>query len=427
MHGVAGVSAFVAFDSIAQSILKYYALPIPPSIAVIVSLGSLAAVPRVGTALQTALGPGVAWLRMLLPFLLATPLLSPLVVNIPDALLSTSALSFSALHLVGTIGLIGWTSRLFSSSISSHADAPAVIATPAMQRTTAAIAKYSKSLRVAAILGLLGVAMSAALWYHNQSTDCSTRRTDAQVRAPAFLGLTASLFVSSAAFVPASVALFLPPTVCAGVGTGVVLSLLGHLYHSNTTGSNHSQSGAQRELRHYVDGAQRVAIDFVQPAIGTLAMYAHTHRHALLAFARPLTACVVVAPLVLLAASAAASRLFDLPSELIGVLLPASTTAGLALAMAPALLPTEHAVPTELVVLGPIIFGVVGMCSWPLLLRFTGLSSAPAVSQGLAIGSASHVSGMAALAAAGRTQAADAAAIALFALGVSRCIALQVL
>jgi putative effector of murein hydrolase len=72
-----------------------------------------------------------------------------------------------------------------------------------------------------------------------------------------------------------------------------------------------------------------------QPAIATLALYTHTHRAALLRAARPLAAaCLIAAPLSLLACARVGAWL-QLPPSVIATLLPATTTAGLALAMAP--------------------------------------------------------------------------------------------
>ena len=81
--------------------------------------------------------------------------------------------------------------------------------------------------------------------------------------------------------------------------------------------------------------------------------------------------------------------------------------------------------PSEWVPLGPLIFGVSGMVTWPLLMRIGGLTAAGPVVQGFALGAVSHVAGMAALLAAGEAQAAAASVLGFFMLGTTRCVFVQ--
>ena len=70
LHCAAGAAAFVALDRATAALLEARAIAFPSSVAAIAVLGAAASVPPVGAALQAALGPGSAWLRSILPWLL---------------------------------------------------------------------------------------------------------------------------------------------------------------------------------------------------------------------------------------------------------------------------------------------------------------------------------------------------------------------
>lgn len=74
--------------------------------------------------------------------------------------------------------------------------------------------------------------------------------------------------------------------------------------------------------------------------------------------------------------------------------------------------------------LGPNIMGVSGMVIWPLLLRATAMGGKIPLVRGIALGSVAHVGVMAALLGAGHVLASEAAAIAFFLLGTTRCVLL---
>ena len=70
----------------------------------------------------------------------------------------------------------------------------------------------------------------------------------------------------------------------------------------------------------------------VAPAMGSLGLFAHTHRPLLTAFGPRLLLLVAIsAPAGLVFTALAGSQLLGLPAEDIGGVLPATTTTGLAL------------------------------------------------------------------------------------------------
>jgi putative effector of murein hydrolase len=229
-----------------------------------------------------------------------------------------------------------------------------------------------------------------------------------------------------------------------------------------------------QRCRGYMDGPAQFFISPLGPAIATLGMLTHTHRHVIKAQWRGIVAsCLLGAPLGLGFAAIMGPVLGLGPREVrcaffrhkstreaaigchacsleaimratngirlgcsrllpvgtvkclqplkVASVLPATTTTGLALTMAPAL----PASCPEWIPIGTVFCGVGGMCVWPLLLRVTGLHRSTALVRGFAVGSVSHVSGVAGLTAAGELAAADAAAIAMFLLGTLRCVLLQ--
>jgi hypothetical protein len=270
LHGAAGVAFFVAADAAAADWLRAAGSSCPSSIAIIGLLGvACVAHSRIGDAVYSALGPGVVWLRAALPLLLATPLIAPLVIELPPSLVADPSLSapavaaFCAAQMVGTMAAVGLVARAFGSSASADTSVTATSAilnsanTPAtasvgsgstpVTRTAAVAARLSRSLRAAAFALLLGGAFTASLAIYNsyhatdaqttpspsepsepsESPGSSSRFSAAAVRTPAHLALTTAAFVAAAALVPARVALFLPPTVCAGAGTAAALWTFG--------------------------------------------------------------------------------------------------------------------------------------------------------------------------------------------------------
>ena len=82
---LSGIGAFIVADQGMSATLKTVGIVFPSSVACIIVGGAASLHPRLGPALQRALGPGAAWLRGWLPVFLAPPVLSPFVMDNPGA------------------------------------------------------------------------------------------------------------------------------------------------------------------------------------------------------------------------------------------------------------------------------------------------------------------------------------------------------
>jgi putative effector of murein hydrolase len=223
-------------------------------------------------------------------------------------------------------------------------------------------------------------------------------------------------YVASAAGLPPSIGRFLPPTVCSGLGIVALLGLCGW-----------SRGGGMESVRAdaslYMDGAGKILMTPVPPALITLGLMAHTHRNLLRQRLGPVMLTTIVgAPVAFIGVGLIGSRILGAPAEEVASMLPGTTTTGLALTMHGAAHPLARA---EWLALGPTVCGLSGMVAWPAILAIGGLSAVPPWIKGFAVGSASHVAGMAALTAAGETAAAEWAALAFFLFGTYRCVLLQ--
>ena len=151
----------------------------------------------------------------------------------------------------------------------------------------------------------------------------------------------------------------------------------------------------------------------------TLGLYAHTHRAVMLQQSLALVAlATVVAPAILFALAHAGAWMALAPQHVASIL-PASTTTGLALTM-PSGMPL---IQQEWVAAGTAFNSGLVQVTCPLLLSLTMLRTPFA--RGVGVGCTAHVGGMVALLAAGETAAADAAAVALVAVGFSRSVLMQ--
>jgi putative effector of murein hydrolase len=158
-----------------------------------------------------------------------------------------------------------------------------------------------------------------------------------------------------------------------------------------------------------------------QAAMVTLGLYAHTHRHVFLRQSAALMALAFVTAPTLLLVQATAGAAMGLEPAHVASVLPGSTTTGLALLM-PTGLPLIR---QEWVAAATAFNSGLVQVTLPLLLWATALSSKHAFARGVGIGCTAHVGGMAALIAASDVAAADAAAVALVVVGVSRSILMQ--
>ena len=320
---------------------------------------------------------------------------------------------------------------------------------PSVQRAAALAGKFVSSPRAGALLAVCGVAGTAAI-----SLGADVERGVRIEAAPLYAAATAASYFAAPALTPARLALYFPPTLFAGATMLGLTAMVGAANCSTTTTAAAAAAAAspsdppqsapppsplplpppppphasfsaswKREGQAYLAGPAKVYTDALGPAIATLGMLTHTHRAVLVSHWRALVAgCMVAAPVGLLFTGMVGGKVLHLSSREVASLLPATTTTGLAVTMAPAL-PMAF---SEWIPIGTVCCGLSGMAFWPVLLRITRLNKSSALARGFAVGAVSHVSGVAGLAGAGQAAAADAAALGLFMLGVVRCLLLQI-
>ena len=267
-------------------------------------------------------------------------------------------LLLSWVSILGSVAFTGHVARIGLLRASSSVTVRSINTSPMASAAEAACDRlFSSWAGVGAFLGL-GGAVSAATWAWQRAAvdaeeDTHTRAGDAGPRAssipdaqtPLLIGASFSAYMVCAKLTPKALRLVFPPTVASGALLGAVLWSIG---------------GAP-QIRRYLDGAGAAMLKPVSPAMISLGLLVHTHRPLLRAAWRPLLiACVLSAPLGMVATAHGGAAL-QLSPAITAALLPASTTTGLAMTM-----DIGGLAPSEWVPLGPLIFGVSGMVTWPL-------------------------------------------------------------
>jgi putative effector of murein hydrolase len=383
------------------ALLELQGSQFPASVAVIALLGAAALPARSGFLLQSALGPGAAWLRAALPWLLVPAALLPVrIIEWPSADMVPKFVLTIACSVAITAAACGvCLPPLLRDSVPTVGRACRLAEAAA---GTAAAAMSSVPLAAAAVAG----GALASWWLLQQHAPTTDRtRVTAQECAPFLVGVTFAANALAARYTPLAVRPWLPPFIVSALCVGAV---------SFGAGSVWLGSG-RAGVTAYVDGAGDQLIQAARPVLATFGLYGHTHRALLLREWRSMLALACLAPCTLFA-SALLGRALGLTPGDAACTLPATTTTALALMM-PGGLPLIR---TEWVALGTTIAGFGTALSLPLLLRATSLSARTPVVRGLAVGAAAHVSGVAALAAGGEIAAADAASVATVVVGVTR-------
>eukprot|EP01052_Picozoa_sp_SAG31_P032327 SAG31_NODE_3534_length_4148_cov_982.321067_2_plen_221_part_00 len=189
-----------------------------------------------------------------------------------------------------------------SGKLATVVDGPSLHAANTAARTLS-------SGRFAALAVVVGTFMSAAIALHTDNNQTAV------ARAPAYVGLTIGAYVAGS-WLPAIVKLILPPTIFAGLSMAALASVI----------------GGSTQVSIWLDGAGAVLLAPVAPAMGSLGLFAHTHRPLLTTFGSRLILLVALtAPAGLLFSALLGSKLLGLPPEEVGGILPATTTTGLAL------------------------------------------------------------------------------------------------
>ena len=352
--------------------------------------------------IERSLGPSAAWLRAALPLCLTPMLLQPLTIDMPSAESASKFIALTAGSALGTMWLAGTLAERVMKPAAHAATgivAGAAAPPPSVAAAASAAARAIVSLRVAGALVLVGASVSAL---------AATVIDDAVlIRAPLYAAATSAVYVAAGnAIVPAPIRAVLPPTVCSAAALAVSTLAFG---------------AGTSEVDVYLRGGGAMLMGVVSPALGTLGLLAHTHRAMLVRNKWGLALVVgVTAPLGMLGTALAGRYILRLPPSETAAVMPATTTTGLAVTMGPSIPFAKQ----EWIVLGPNIMGVSGMVIWPLLLRATAMGGKIPLVRGIALGSVAHVGVMAALLGAGHVLASEAAAIAFFLLGTTRCVLL---
>ena len=217
--------------------------------------------------------------------------------------------------------------------------------------------------------------------------------------APSYLAATVATYLASTR-VPARlqrVGLF--PTITGGIAMALVSAGVGA-----ATGA-----GAIGGIREYCDGAGRVLLYFVPPAVLGLAFRVKAQRRALEAnFAAVAVAVAVPGGF---AVAAALGRALGLPAWLTLATVPKCTTTGLAVSMA-----AQIGADPSLVAAGCALSGTAGLAAGRALMDLAGVRGA--VPRGVATGCSSHAAGTAGLAAGGEEEAAAVSGVAFAFAGV---------
>ena len=403
LHVIGGAAVFVAAERGTAYALEASGVRLPSSVTALCVLGATVAVaPPLGVLLQRALGPATVWMRSWLAVALIPAFLFPAVAVLPEV----EALPKLAVLAVGGVVL--------TLTLTGHGAAALMCGTVASVPVACAASIASagvlfSSVHFGAVALLMGGGLAAMFTLYGAAPPGVTM-TDAQARAPGYLGATVALYVAAARLLPASVRTFCPPNV------GCALLLLPLLL---CAGGGTAGTYAD-EVRTYLDGAGAYLLASVQPCMVTLGLYAHTHRTMLRQQRVAILALAFVAAPLTLFATAYAGRAMDVAPEHVASLLPASTTTGLALTM-PSGMPLIR---EEWVAAGTAFNSGAVQVSLPLLLSATMLTTP--FSRGIGVGCTAHVGGMVALIAAGEVAAADACAVALVVCGVARAVLVQI-
>jgi putative effector of murein hydrolase/putative effector of murein hydrolase LrgA (UPF0299 family) len=219
--------------------------------------------------------------------------------------------------------------------------------------------------------------------------------------APSYLAATVATYLASTR-VPARlqrVGLF--PTITGGVAMALVSAGVGA-----ATGA-----GAIGGIREYCDGAGRVLLYFVPPAVLGLAFRVKAQRRALEANFAAVAVAVAVAVPGGFAVAAALGRALGLPAWLTLATVPKCTTTGLAVSMA-----AQIGADPSLVAAGCALSGTAGLAAGRALMDLAGVRGA--VPRGVATGCSSHAAGTAGLAAGGEEEAAAVSGVAFAFAGV---------
>ena len=398
LHVVGGAAVFVAAERGTAYALEASGVRLPSSVTALCVLGATVAVaPPLGVVLQRALGPATVWMRSWLAVALIPAFLFPAVAVLPEV----EALPKLAVLAVGGVVLtLGFTGHGAAALMrGTVASVPVACAA-----SIASAGVLFSSVHFGAVALLMGGGLAAAFTLCGAAPGVTM--TDAQARAPGYLGATVALYVAAARLLPASVRTFCPPNV------GCALLLLPLLLCAG--------GGTATEVRTYLDGAGAYLLASVQPCMVTLGLYAHTHRAMLRQQRVAILALAFVAAPLTLFATAYAGRAMGVAPEHVASLLPASTTTGLALTM-PSGMPLIR---EEWVAAGTAFNSGAVQVSLPLLLSATILTTP--FSRGIGVGCTAHVGGMVALIAAGEVAAADACAVALVVCGVARAVLVQI-
>jgi putative effector of murein hydrolase len=244
------------------------------------------------------------------------------------------------------------------------------------------------------------------------------------------MGLTIFAFILMKRWTPTATSMYFPPLM-----SGAVLTAAGMAVAAPTPLALHSGDGephtvpfataAVKQWELYRLQVVPVWLKVVGWTMGSLGLMTYSHRAVLRQLALPLLASTVVAGPLGLIFTAYLGCALRLDPAVTASLMPATTTLGLALAMEPSLA-RHYGARIDWVIVGPMYCGFLGMVGWTAMVALTRLRTASPMATGFAVGSVAHMSGMAALAAAGMTDAADAAAVGFFLVGVVRCIALTI-
>lgn len=408
MHVLGGLAFFVAAERLTAAALLASDIQLPASVTALCAIGVVAAHPAAGRVLQAALGPGTVWMRAGLPCTLVPAFLFPAICELPDSEALPKLAVLGVGGILATCAITGHVAAIVAAATASSRTMMAAEAAsaPCAASSSAAAAMFASPLTALAALGL-GVGLSAALGAVASSLiwGSESELPRPMVLAPAYMGLTLALYVLANRILPPNLRKWCTPNVgCAMLLVPLLLSLGG---------------GASDRVKEYLDGAGRCMLWASQPAMVTLGLYSHTHRAVLLSQAPALGALAVAGPLILFGIAYSGAALGLAPQH-VASLLPASTTTGLALTM-PSGFPL---IQTEWVAAGTAFNSGLVQVSAPLLLAITQLRSPFA--RGVGIGSVAHIGGMVALLGMGEVAAADASAVALVVVGVSRAVLLQV-
>lgn len=207
--------SFVAAERGAHALLEAVEVRLPPSICALFALGSVAAAPSAGHALQASLGPAAACLRASLPCLLVPAFLFPAMAELPDGPSLARLACLCGVSAVLTAALTGHAaSALLRSEAGGAGGGGACSVSVAAARFFAA-----------PTTGLAAVAcgvLASLAWSSLRPDDPPTNK-----RAPAYLGLTVLCYAAVSRLMPERARLWCPPNVGCAIALLALLSAVG--------------------------------------------------------------------------------------------------------------------------------------------------------------------------------------------------------